>query len=884
MADPKVNSVKFLCRFFSILALLSFPQTVLAQSVSQSVPLNPTRIPEQILEQTIPAVTPPPITPSNDQPQLDSAQIKNVVRFAVSTTSVRYPYLVNPSDRVTFSPNIFDPGRAENYLDVDIRVAAQNPVVAKLTYGSFPRSQQFYWVLPNNEVVIETQGVQAGILQVGKGRDLTIKVRSTRTRALSGTQTVTALPEFFSSISKGQDPTKFTVQSTAAQVINPPGTLAVPIVLNTGIDLNNPNVTIINSDVATTNSSQGGASNFGNLEPINTPQVIQGFPTVNLQGLFSNGEIPLTEGSILPEANLKALGLSFDTPSTNNNTLGGLTSFAGIKTLQRNQFDNLDLLEVLSNPSLKGAELEYHYLNSLFWSDLGIRAPVLKTQRTETSSSWQRFYIDRPVNQTVIRYAAKSVEATYASRFVNLGFSLSYSLDAERINWGQSFNDTLGMLLGGIFLATDPEGLQAKVDEAKKLKDEKAKFTPLSTISTSEQRQQINQRLNTTLFYNSIVSGLEQVSGSLSIASQITPKDSNLFQVRTGLYRRAVQFIGREIDPVIVGDNVVSRLRGSVNKFGPLTFIGTQIPRDLTGLAANESFASEVVLTAPNGQQFVQSFNSSDPKFSALPAGINREALAFDRIEITRTDQQTTRFFTYLGYISLPSVEFVWSGSKEGLNYGVSTGLWFNLFPDTAGNVANNNLGTPEPSVGAYVNGILSWSKSFFHKDKNNRIRSVTTFSPVLRLAWNSDSTTNNASTVNLSFTLQHQIPGLTLSITPGFLLAAENSNMSTMRDVEFLQGTVEIANGFKVKTSLEYDQKLFWTVEASQKLNQNWTIGAFYKNFREFNLGLDTRDISLNFGLLTKYQIRQSPVVLEAQLGRSDGDIEFRIKGSSRF
>ncbi len=881
MTDPKVNSVGLLCRALPFFALLCTSQSVLAQSVSQSIPLNPSRIPEQILEQAVPSVTPPPIVPNNAQQQLDSNQINNVVRFAISTTSTRYPYLVNPSDKVTFSANVFDPGRAENYLDADIRFASQNPVIAKLTYGNFPKSEQFYWVLPNNEVVIATQGVQAGILQTGKGKDITVNVTSTRTRALSGTQTVTTLPEIFLNLSTGQDPATFAVRSTAAQVINPVGIPAAPIVLNTGIDLTKPNVTIINNSVASTNSTQGGASNFSNLEPINTPQVIQGFPTVNIQGLFSNGAIPLAEGAILPEANLAALGLSFDTPSTSTNNLGGITSAPGIKTLQKGQFDNQDLLQILTNPFLKKTEREFYYLNSLFWSDLGIRAPVIRTRQTETSSDWQRFYIDRPVNQTVVSYDAKKVEAIYNNRFINLGVSLSYSLDKPQINWEQSLNSTVGMLLGGIFAATDPQKLQSKVDTAKKLRDEKSKFTPLTTVSTPEQRQQINQRLNSTLFYNSIVSGLEQVSGSLTIASLITPKDSDLFLVRTGLYRRSVQFLGREEDPVVVGDNVVTRLRTSVNKFGPLTFIGTQIPRDLTGLAANESFASEVVLTAPSGQQFVQSFNSSDPAFVAVPAGINREALAFDRIEITRKDQQTSRFFTYLGYISLPSVEFTWSGSKNALNYGISTGLWFNLFPDTAGNVANNNLGKSEPSVGAYVNGILSWSKSFVHKDKNNRIKSVTTFSPVLRLAWNTAATTNNASTVNVSFTVLHQMPGLTLSVTPGILVANESSNT---RDVKFLQGTIDIVSGFKVRGSLEYDKQLFWSLEATQKVGQNWTVGAFYKNFREFNTGLDTRETSSNFGLLAKYQIRQSPVVLEAQLGRSDGDIEFRIKGSSRF
>jgi hypothetical protein len=851
------------------------------QAQPSSIPLNPGRIPEQILEQTNPIRPPEETLPKLNDEKLDSEQIEQIIRFAISNTAVRYPFLVNPTDKLTFTPNIFDPSQAQNYFDSDIRFANENPAIAKLTYGFFPRADQFYWVLPDNRIIFETNGWQGGVIQQGSGRDITIRQTVRFTRALSGTQTLTTLPENFAKLTQGIDPSTFTIRSTSAQAINPPGVPAAPIILNTGIDRNSPNVTIISTSNGTTNSPQGGGSNFGSLEPDNTPQILQGFPTNNIQSLFSNGTIPLREGAILPELNLVALGLSFNNPSTSTNNLGGSTSRPGLKILQPRQFDNRDLLQMMTNPFLNKTQREFHYLNSLFWSDLGVRQPIVSLRRTETSSSWQRLYISHPVNQTMISYDPKEIKATYNNRFINLGASLSYSENTGRFNWSQTVNGTVGMLLGGIFSLVDPQNLQDRVTEAKQLRDEQAKFTPLITNSTSQQRQQINQRLNTSLFYSSLASGLEQVSGNLTFSSNITPTSSDLLQVRTGLYRRTVQFIGSEIAPIVAGDNVVSLLRSSVNGFGPLTFIGTQIPRSLTGLPANESFASEVVLTAPDGRQFVQSFNSSDPNFVTVPIGIKRAEIAFDRIEISRTDRQRSKFFTYFGYVSLPSVELGWTGSSEGFNYAVTSGLWLNTAPNTVANVASNNLGTSEPAIGVYANAFLVWSSSQVERDEKNNLIAITTNSPLIRLAWNSATNSNNSSFANFSYTFSRQGQGLSFSITPGVVVSYESSRTRT---VGFIQGSLDLGGGLRFRSSLELDQNTYWSLEGSQQLDPSFTVGAFIKNFREFTQGVDTREPASSYGLSLRYQVPASPASIETQVGISDGNIEVRIKGNIRF
>ncbi len=875
MTTLKANTVRVGCGIIWMI----FSHTVASpvQAQTPSIPLDPGRVPDQILEQNNP-LTPAPTAPPI---QFDADQISEVIRFAITSTAVRYPFLVNPSDRITFTPNIFNPSEAENYFDSDIRFASDNPLIAKLTYGYFSRSDQFYWVLPDNRVVFETNGYQAGVLQQGSGRDISVQQTVVLTRALSGRQVVTTLPENFSEITKAIDPSTFTISSTSAQVINPPGIPAAPIALNTGVNLSSPNITIINSSVATTNSNQGGGSNFANLEPDNTPQILQGFPTNNLQALFSNGEIPIAEGSIIPEANLLAFGLSFDSLSDPNNTLGGSTSPPGFKILQRNQFDNQDLLQILTNPFLRRGEREFFYLNSLFWSDLGNRPPIVTVSQSETTNSWQRYYISRPVNQSMISYDPKEISATYNNRFINLGASLSYSPDTGKINWSQTYNSTIGMLLGGIFLALDPQNLGDRLGEAKQLRDDKAKFTPLTTIATSEQRQQINQRINSSLFYSTLGSALEQVSGNLTFASNITPTSSDLFQFRTGLYRRTVQFVGSEIGDVVQGDTSISVAQVSVDTFGPLTFIGSQIPRSQTLIPTNESFASEVVLTAPNGQQFVQSINSSDPDLVAIPIGINRTKLAFDRIELTRTDRQSSKFFTYFGYVSSPSVELSWNGSSDSYNYGFSTGLWLNTAANTAGNVSDNTLGTSEPTLGAYATAFFTLSSSFTERDEKEMPIAVTTISPLIRIAWNSSANSNNSSTANISCTFSRQVSGLSFSITPGVTIADESTRLRT---VSFIQGSIDFGGGLRFRTSVELDRDTFWSFEGTQRLDPSFTVGAFIRNFRELTQGVDTREIASNYGLSLRYQVPASPASIETQFGISDGNVEVKIKGNIRF
>ena len=878
MSQSQTKSVQIGAGILVTLLVLTFPQELKSQSLPPNIPIDPSRLPEQILEQINPTL-PQETSPEVSSPQIRPEQIDRVIEFAISTTSIRYPWLTNPTDRLTFSPTIFNPNQAESYLDTDIRFANQNPNIVKLTYGYFPKSDQFYWVLPNNRVIIETQGFQGGIIQQGRGTDLSFRSVINRSRALTGNQVVTTLPERFSEITNNLDPNTFAVQATVGQIINPVGVPAAPVVINSGVDLNAPNVTVIRNSVGL-----GGGTNFGNLEAQNTPQLLQGFPTVNIQPLFANGQISFQRGSVVSEAGLAELGLAFGSGTSNN--LEGFSSFPGVKILQPDKFDNFDLYQILTRRDLERGEREFYYLNSLFWADLGERTPQITTRLSQDNSAWQRLYVSRPVNQSLISYDAQEIKATYNNRFVNLGASISYSFDKGRINFPQSINSTLGLLLGGTFLAFDPQNLQAQIDEAKGFRDQSvlnkvARFTPLTTAATADQRQQINQQLNSSLLYSSLSSGLEQISGNLTFDSSITPSTSSLLQVRTGLYRRLVQFADQETQSN-QGETIVSSLRTGIDRFGPLTFIASQIPISETGfLPTNESFASEVVLTAPDGRQFVDILDSSAPSFTTIPIGINRQAIAFDRIELRRRDRESGRFSNYQGSVSLPSIEAAWTGSSDNFNYSISSGLWFNVAPNTAGNVSNNSVGTAETSIGAFLNAIFAWSTSNIEVGQGNTVAAINTQSPVIRLAWNSAVNPNNASFLNFSYTFSRQVPNVNFSITPGVLVIDQRDSIRT---IGFLQSSLNLS-GLRLRSSFELERSnLIWSVEATQAIDSSWSAGLFFKNFREVNQGFENRVTESTYGLLTRYLIPQTPTSIDIQLGFSSDELDLRIRGNLRF
>ncbi|MFQ3679416.1 MAG: hypothetical protein SNJ60_02760 [Pseudanabaenaceae cyanobacterium] len=820
-----------------------------AQGLAQGLPVDPGRVPQQILRETVP--TPLPVEPEGD-----------VSQRALANTAQRYPWIVDPSDRLTFSPSEFNPLAGENYINLDVRFARQNPNLLKFTYGRFPVEDQLYWVLPGNRVAIETQGWQGGLLHRGEGQALTLRRRIEQRRTITGVQTVTTLPENFAELAQDG----ISVTALAARLENPPGIPAPAIALPRPA-----NATPITPAVGNTNSPTGGVVNFDRLTVTNAPQVLQGFPTNNLQGLFEN--VPLRPGQPISEAALAAYGLAWGQPQPATTPLSEFTSLPGVKILQPEGFENRDLLQLLTDPTLSPLTKQRYYLNSLFWSAFAAREPEITDRLATDTGLWQRVYISRPLNQTLLVYGETTPTAEYTNRFVNLGLSGVANLQTGQLDGRQSVNNLVGMLLGGVFLAVNPEPLRESLQEARSQQAAQASFAPLTTQVPPEIRRAINQRLNDSLFYGNLVSGLEQVSGRLVFSQSLAPNHSSLFQVRAGLHRRVLTLSQREIPEPTAGPTEIASVRTSIDKF-PLTFLGATVP---TNLPSHQAEAAQVVVTTPDGREFVQELGSS---LTTVPVGIQRSILAFDRIELGRVDRQTARLADFRGYASLPSVEAAWNGSSNGFQYAVNSGLWFNVAPDAAGPVTANNRGASEPSLGAFGNALVNWNHVQVDRE-GDRITSVTANTPILRLAWNSAATPDNSNLVSLAYAFRRQVPGWEFALTPGAALVFDAAES---RGIAFVQGNLATLGGLEVNGSIESDRQVFWRLEGTQRLGPQWAVGGYAQNFREIVQGIDTRVGGTAYGLTVKYTLPQSRLGLESQVGIAEDSVEARFRGSLRF
>ncbi len=346
------------------------------------------------------------------------------------------------------------------------------------------------------------------------------------------------------------------------------------------------------------------------------PKILQSFPTTNIQPLLDGGNVQLQEGQIIPKSALEAAGIFWGDILTGEGFgfSAPVSSLPGIKVAQLGKFDNFDLLNVAVNPFLSQSEKDFHYFNSLQWLSLGRRDPVFETlSQTQESSDWHRLYVSHPHNRSLIQYDPVAIQATYSNIFSAPGLSITAKFSDTSIDAIQSVNSTLGLLLGGVFESIKIDNIQQGLEEAREKFKNGEGFTPLNTSATAEQRRQINNRLNRTLSYANTSSGLEQVSGTYTFPSQVTPQNSNILQIRAGNHKRAVQFLERDISILEEGNTFFSDLRLSNEKFGPLTYIGIPIPLNDTSInPINESSAVEVILTNPQGGQFVQQFNSED--------------------------------------------------------------------------------------------------------------------------------------------------------------------------------------------------------------------------------------------------------------------------------
>jgi len=860
----------------------------------------------QDLLKTVPILIPVPPEQNTPIPLLNKQPKPKATRRdmlkAITNTALRYPAIANPTDKLTFDAPLFKPTDDQVYTNIDIRFAENNPVVNKLTIGYFPENEQFYWALPGNRLVLETKGWQVGSRYRGQSREFEFKQSVRFSQNLWGLQAIWLIPQAPSDLIGNFDPKQVTIQATAGEVINPPGVPTGRVVINSGVNPNDPNVTVLSNSrppvigAGTTNNPSGGGALFDNLTPDNTPSLIQGFPTNNLRPLFADGLIPLRRREIIPDEVLNNVGMSWENRDQDKiNQLLKPTSNPGIKTLQKDEFDNYDLLNVLANPYLSRSVRDYHYLNSLYWYYMGRRPPLVRVSTSEKTYDWYQLYVSRPHNRILMQYDPVEAEATYSSQFSNPGVSIYHSFDQGDTDQTQSTNATIGLGLGVLFMPTYLDDLDDSLDEAKDRFENGERFTALDIQITPIQRLQINQRLNSALANANGISGLEQVSGLINFPSKITPEKAQIWQVRVGNYRRAIQFLNVD-SHYNRGNTFISQLRTSNKDFGPLKFIGAILPTSETSLTSdnpdvveNAARAAEVVFTTPDGEKYVQSYNSQDQ--TTVPVPIKTYELAFDRIGLGRIDSTRITANSFSGYLSLPSVEVLWGGSKNNLNYNISSGVWVNIDADSAFNVSRNELDAKEPTVGVYMKGVINKVTSETIVDKDNQPTAFVTKVPLLVIDWNSASNSNNGSSINASYSYSRLSKDYAYSLTGGISFGQSSNlqNLGFLSDgwsfVPFFQGQLGLNGGWTFNVSGNYsDDSLLLALQGIKRIKPRWSLGVYWQNYREINEGLNSLVKDASYGILVRHHFLDNSVLLDSSLGFAGGDFEFRVKGGYRF
>ncbi|UKO95841.1 hypothetical protein [Nostoc sp. UHCC 0870] len=822
-------------------------------------PINPFQKPDSDADEND---TIKPNTPDEQDENTKSPKntLELLISNALSNSVLRYPWIIDPRDNFTFYSSTFNPIEDSKYIDFSIKFSSQDAVFNRFTFAEFPQKDQFYWVLPGNRVVVETKGWQSGVIYQGESSNTEIKQTIRLTQRLWGMQTVFSLPESLEELTEEVGMNQFSIESIAAEVNNPVGVPAASLMINSGSNQNNsisslvPNISSFNAD--------------------RDPLILQTFPTSNLQPLL--GEVSLSRGSVIPQDTLENAGFIWGNPLTRERTQfqPPITSNPGIKVGNRGEFDNFDLYNVLLNPSISDNQRNFYYLNSLYWVSLSERQNNRGIRERTENYDWHRFSFSYSHNRTLLEYDPLEAKATYTNISTNPGLSLSLSFGEREIDKLQTANSTLGMLMGGIFGLIDFPHLTQSLQEAKERFARQESFTNLDSKATPEQRRQINQRLNRSLFLGDRTSGLEQVSGKLTFPSTITPNSSNILQIRTGNHRRLVQFLDgkrtwRE------GETFISNAQVSNNSFGRLTSVNVPVPSQG---GSNRSSALQVTLTDPNGQQFSQSLSSSD--MTSLPIDVRLFDIAFDRIELSQDGQLMTYLQAFDGYLYLPTIEILLAGSSRKWNYSINSGIWFNLNADTAFNVTNN-FGFLEPTLGIYANGALNYINTSVEVNAEGKTQAITNHIPSLQFYWNSAANFQNPNYLNLNYFFSRQDKNLNYSLSTGIILLDDETSFIPSG---FFQGRLVLNTGLEFSTSVEIRDQFFYTLEGIKPINPQWSLGVYLQNFISIERGIKNRVNDFSYGLIIQHNTPGSRMFWESRIGMNGDIFKTTFQGGFSF
>lgn len=888
----------------------------------------------------VPTVPVPPVpeiikpeeeVPSQSPLTEEQLKIKDIaVKSFLESVAVRYPFIVNTNDLLTINPYEYRPTILNFYVNLTFDLDQyslgnqlsfkefNDPLLKNFNFSYYPNNQQFYWLYDNN-VVIETNGFHGNINY--QGNVITQKSRQTAISTIPffGVQTVFALPQAFES-ARGfeKDNNNLNITSGAVEVVSPQGVPGVPQVvfnINGEIEV----VSLDDTRKASTFTEQGGGSSFGNLDAENAPKFLQGFPTINFQGLLDN-RVRLQIGQRIPLENLAKIGVTvgdfFTTAGFNFNQ--SFSSLPGVKTLQfdkgfedqlsriyasalnldSSQLQNNDIVALMSNPFLTQEQRDFHYLNSLIWYSGGQRAPEITTRSFEPEThNWYRYIFNYSQNRTLLKYHPEKVELSYTNVFANPGVSLTVSPFLSDVDERQMVNATLGLALGGLFYLLNPNDINGALTTARQKYEENQAPESFSTQSTSADRRAMNLRLNNSLQNANLVSQLNQVSGSYTITDHVTPNSSLLFQLRTGTYQRAVQFFSREIGEWTPESPLFFSVI-SPNDFGPLAYTGVNVPIEFTNIEPlnRTSFAFTKVQNSQGDVLFEQQLAVQSEAFTALPiVGPGKAAdIEFGRIEISRFRQREFEDTSYIGYLYLPALEFILSGTSKGFSYSLSLGAWTNLYPQSSPQIDENISDLQEKTVGIFSSINLRWNFNNIWYNKNKQWETIISNSPFVNFSWNSSPNRLNISSANFGNVFQFVRQNWNLTWFSNFSFSPQELNAaapkSSLGNISYFSSlNFSESSGLNIIFPISFGDKVFYSVEATypiikdQKLGST-RLGFYYSNYSVATRGFDNQFEDPNYGLVIKYNNPSSLLSIEAYLGHSDSGFRGRIQSSINF
>jgi hypothetical protein len=844
---------------------------------SPSVPANITPTPTP---STPPTSTPPTSTPptSNLEAPPKSIDRPNLLD-ALNKTTQRYPALANPlGDRIPESPTFTL--HQNHQIKFNLRSLNRSNQIQDITIHRFKPEDQVYWVLPGNRIVIETLGWEGGIRPSGTETKIQVQQQIQATQSLWGLQAAWVIPQGLQDLISRDELNMASILSIAGEAINPDGSPAPTLTLDSGSQNNsNPNrriTSIPRIGTASTYSPSGGGALFENLALGTSPLILQAFPTNNLQALLEgNG---LFVGAVISAGVLDKAGIKFGNPITGEGFefRPEVTSIPGIKVAQASQFDNLDLLNVLINPYLDQDTRQFDYLNSLHWISLGLRDPkILSTVQTTQTRDWTQFFLNRPHNRTLLQYDREPRQATYTNIFSNPGIALSYSFDRKSFNEGESANATIGHVLGTIFEWIKPFRLEKSIWEGKVRARREEPFTLLKTTTTPEERKQINQRLERTLILANRTSGIDDLSGSITFPTPIFSDRNALFQLRVGNHIRR-QSVGQIDRTWADGPTFISKLKLSNETFGPLTFIGNPIFNDnLT--AINTSNAVQVIITTADGSRQLQIGDRiSGTPGAVLPVSIRSFTNAFDRIDLSQIGLVTTNIDRYEGDSYLPTIEAVLTGSKANFNYSYHAGLWVNFANQLIPNVRRADFGQLEGRFGLYMKGLWNWESARAIVNQDQKVSAIVMSNPSLNLSLNSASNPSNPSTLTASYSYLRQSQPLTMALTGGALLSYTGK---TIEPVIFGRGQLSFQNGLAVTAAIDVSTQMYGSLEAMVPISAIWSGGIYGQNFST-GLTSANRSTGSSYGVILQNLSGPGRTGLTARVGFSNGQPEMRFEG----